>query len=226
MLSIPEVARELRVSEKTVRRMLSRGEIKGVRVGGQWRFPIEHLAELLPSGPSAVPAAPPAVAPARAASIRDLIDIGGIHYRIHGNRPEDVLREVVNETPCIPAAARTALLQAIWEREVLCSTGIGNGVALPHPKVPLRTPHAEIPSCIGLYFLEHPVDFGAVDQEKVSALFLLLLKTPREHLRALSRLVRLLREDALLKLLHQAPLRAAVHAELSRLEGALFPEGP
>jgi len=226
MLSIQEVARELRVSDKTVRRMLSRGEIRGVRVGGQWRFPIELLAELLPSAPSSVPEEPPAVTPVRGASIRELIDIGGIHYRITGDRPEDVLREVVKETPCIPAVARPALYHAIWEREALCSTGIGNGIALPHPRVPLRTALADIPSCIGLHFLEHPVDFGAVDQEKVSVLFLLLLRTPREHLLALSRLVRLLREDAMLTLLHQAPLRAALHAELSRLEGALFPEGP
>jgi excisionase family DNA binding protein len=48
MMSIQEVARELRVSEKTVRRMLWRGEMKGIRVGGQWRFPVESLATSFP----------------------------------------------------------------------------------------------------------------------------------------------------------------------------------
>ncbi len=75
MMSIQEIARELRVSEKTVRRMLWRGELRGVRAGGQWRFPIENLANLLPSGvasPSRVSAPP------HGASIHELIDIGGI----------------------------------------------------------------------------------------------------------------------------------------------------
>jgi len=116
-MSVQEVARELRVSEKTVRRMLWRGDLKGIRVGGQWRFPIENLAELLPSGGTASAKAPPAPVPHRAASIRELIEIGGIHYRIAGNTPHEVLREIVNETSCVPAAARPDLFKSIWERE-------------------------------------------------------------------------------------------------------------
>lgn len=220
MLSIQEVARELRVSEKTVRRMLWRGELKGIRVGGQWRFPVENLAALLPSGVRSA-AAPAQV---RAASIRELVGIGGIHYRIGGETPHEVLREVVNETPCVPASVRPALFEAVWERETLCSTGIGNGIAVPHPIVPLWSPRAEVPSCIGLYFLERPVDFGYVDGEKVSILFLLLLKSLQEHLRTLARLVRLLREESLSALLRSVPLRSDIHSELARLEKTLIPE--
>lgn len=227
MMSIQEVARELRVSEKTIRRMLWRGALKGIRVGAQWRFPIENLTGFLPSGISAPPpGSHPEAVPPRAATIRDLIEIGGIHYRITGDTSHDVLRETVNATSCIPPIARPALFKAIWERESLCSTGIGNRIAIPHPKVPLWTPYAGTPSCIGLYFLESPVDFGYLDKEKVSVLFLLLLKSPQEHLRALSRLTRLLREDSLLALLHEVPPRAVIHAELARLEDALIPEGP
>ncbi|MBI5419285.1 MAG: PTS sugar transporter subunit IIA [Deltaproteobacteria bacterium] len=216
----------MRVSEKTIRRLLCRGELKGIRVGAQWRFPIENLTELLPSGVSASPGEDAAAAPPRTAAIRDLIEVGGIHYRIAGDTPRKVLREIVNATSCVPPAARPGLFKAIWERESLCSTGIGNRIAVPHPKVPMPTPYTGIPSCVGLFFLEHPVDFGSVDKEKVSVLFLLLLKAPQEHLQALSRLIRLLREDSLLNLLHEVPLRAAIHAELVRLEGVLFPEGP
>jgi len=218
MLSIQEVAKELRVSEKTVRRMLWRGELKGIRVGAQWRFPVENLAELLPSKARVAP-----VPPAPAASIRDLMEIGGIHYRIAGDTPHEVLREIVNETPCVPASIRPELFRAVWERECLCSSGIGNGIAVPHPIVPVWSPRADIPSCIGLFFLEHPVDFGYVDGEPVSILFLLLLATLQEHLRTLARLVRLLREDTLSNLLRAVPLRAGIHAELDRLETKLFP---
>ncbi len=223
MMSIQEVARELRVSEKTVRRMLWRGEMKGIRVGGQWRFPVESLADLLPSGVAASPRFSP---PPRGASIRELIDIGGIHYRIAGDSPHEVLREVVEETPCVPAPVRPALFKAIWERESLCSSGIGKGIAAPHPVVPMWAPRSDIPSCIGLFFLEHPVDFGYVDGEKVSIVFLLLLMTLQEHLRTLARLVRLLREDSLTSFLHEVPLRPAILSELSRLEKAVLPGEP
>jgi PTS system nitrogen regulatory IIA component len=206
--------------------MLGRGELKGIRVGGQWRFPIENLAELLPSAVAAPPKVPPPPVPRRAASIQELIEIGGIHYRIGGDTPNEVLREVVNETSCIPTAARPALFKAIWERESLCSTGIGNGIAVPHPIVPMWAPRAEVPSFIGLYFLEHPVDFGYVDKEKVSVLFLLLLNTLQEHLRMLARLVRLLREESLQKLLREVPLRAEIHGEIARLEKAILPGEP
>ncbi len=222
MMSIQEVARELRVSEKTVRRMLWRGELQGIRVGGQWRFPIENLAELLPSSV----ASPKPAAPFQAASIHELIDIGGIHYRIMGDNPHKILQEIVKETSCVPASARPALFKAIWERESLCSSGIGKGIAAPHPIVPMWAPRSDIPSCIGLFFLEHPVDFGYVDGEKVSILFLLLLKTLQEHLRTLARLVRLLREDSLTTFLHGVPLRAEILSELARLEKTVLPVHP
>lgn len=223
MMSIQEVARELRVSEKTVRRMLWRGELQGIRVGGQWRFPIENLANLLPSGvalPSRISAPP------HGASIHELIEIGGIHYRITGDNPHEILQEIVRGIPCVPAAARPALFKAIWERESLCSSGIGKGIAAPHPVVPMWAPRSDIPSCIGLFFLEHPVDFGYVDGEKVSILFLLLLKTLQEHLRTLARLVRLLREDPLTTFLHKVPLRADILFELARLEKTVLPGNP
>ncbi len=223
MMSIQEVARELHVSEKTVRRMLWRGEIQGVRVGGQWRFPIENLTGLLPPG---VPASPRLLAPLQAASIHELVDAGGIHYRITGGTPHEVLREIVKQIPCVPAPVRPALFKAIWERESLCSSGIGNGIAAPHPIVPMWAPRADIPSCIGLFFLERPVDFGYVDGEKVSIVFLLLLKTLQEHLRALASLVRLLREDSLTTFLHEVPLRAGILSELTRLEKAVLQGNP
>ena len=221
MMSIQEVARQLRVSEKTVRRMLWRGELQGVRVGGQWRFPIENLANLLPSSSAPTASRPPE--PYHAASIHELLELGGIHYRIAGNTPHEVLREIVNQTPCVPASARAPLFKAIWERESLCSSGIGNGIAAPHPIVPMWAPRTDIPSCIGLFFLERPVDFGYVDGEKVSILFLLLLRTLQEHLQTLARLVRLLREASLPSFLHQIPLRAEIFSELDRMEKAVLP---
>jgi PTS system nitrogen regulatory IIA component len=222
MMSIQEVAQELRVSEKTVRRMLWRGELQGIRVGGQWRFPIEHLAGLLP----ATIAGARTHARSPVAPIHDLIGFGGIHYRIAGETPHEVLMEAVRGIPCVPPAARPALFKAIWERESLCSTGIGNGIAVPHPIVPMWVHRSDIPSSIGLFFLERPVDFGSLDGEKVKILFLLLLETLQEHLQAMARLVRLLHDEPLAAFLKDIPLRAEIFPEFARAEKALLPGDP
>ena len=220
MMSLQEVAQELRVSEKTVRRMLWRGELRGIRVGGQWRFPIENLAGLFPS------AAAGSITHARihVSPVYKLVDIGGIHYRIAGETPHDVLMEAVREMPCVPHTARHALFKAVWGRESLCSTGIGNGIAVPHPIIPMWAPRTDIPSSIGLFFLEQPVDFGCFDDGKISILFLLLLQTLREHHQAMARLVRLLQEESLTSFLKEAPLRADILSRLARVEKAVLPE--
>jgi PTS system nitrogen regulatory IIA component len=127
-------------------------------------------------------------APLQGVSIHDSVEAGGIHFRITGDPPPEVLGDVVKQALCVPVSVRPALFKAIRERESLCSSGMGKGVAAPHPIVPMWAPRADIPTCIGLFFLERPVDFGYVDGEKVSILFLLLLKTLQEHLRTLARL--------------------------------------
>ena len=219
MKSLQEVARELRVSEKTVRRMLWRGELRGIRVGGQWRFPVESLAGLFPA----------AVAGAKThtrfqvAPISRLIEIGGVHYRIAGENPHDVFMEAVKEIPCVPYTSRPALFSALWDRELLCPTGVGNGIAIPHPVITMWTPRTDIPSSIGLFFLEQPVDFGCLDESKVSILFMLLLQTLQEHLQAMALLARLLREDSLIAFLKEVPLRADIVSEFARLEKAVLP---
>jgi len=219
MMSLQEVAQELRVSEKTVRRMLWRGELRGIRVGGQWRFPIENLAGFFPASAAGAKTH----ARSQVAPIYKLIEIGGIHYRIAGENPHDVLMDVVRETPCVTHKLRPALFKALWEREALCSTGIGNGIAVPHPIVPIWAPRADIPSSIGLFFLEEPVDFGCLDEGKVTILFLLLLQTLQEHLQAMAHLVRLLREESLTAFLKEVPLRADIFSELARVEKAVLP---
>ncbi|MCI5047542.1 MAG: PTS sugar transporter subunit IIA [Aquisalinus sp.] len=84
------------------------------------------------------------------------------------------------------------ILTVLQEREKLGSTGVGGGIAIPHGKV------KGIDEMLGvLALLKKPVDFDAVDGEPVDLLFLLL--APEEanamHLKTLSRVARLMRND-------------------------------
>ena len=71
-------------------------------------------------------------------------------------------------------------------REASASTAIGDGIALPHVRNPIVL-HVEQPM-VTLCFLDHPVDFGALDGKPVHVLFSLICPTMRSHLQMLSRL--------------------------------------
>jgi PTS system nitrogen regulatory IIA component len=77
-------------------------------------------------------------------------------------------------------------------RESLQSTGVGEGIAIPHVRNPvvLQVPRPMITLC----FLEPPVDFGALDNRPVFALFSLVSPSPRVHLHLLSRIAFALRD--------------------------------
>ncbi len=97
------------------------------------------------------------------------------------------------------------VFESALERERLGSTGVGEGVAIPH----VRSPHAR--QAIGVFArLVDPVDFGAIDDRPCDLVFLLV--TPEDagadHLRALSRVARLFRQDSV-----RASLRKAQGAE-------------
>jgi nitrogen PTS system EIIA component len=116
----------------------------------------------------------------------DTLEAGGIFYRLGGKDKESVLRAVV-ETMRLPEAVdREFLFRVLLAREALGSTGIGDGIAIPHVRSPmvLHVPRPLVTLC----FLERPVDFGALDRKPVHVLFSLISPTVHTHLQLLSRL--------------------------------------
>jgi PTS system nitrogen regulatory IIA component len=98
-------------------------------------------------------------------------------------------------------------------RELLGSTGVGHGVAVPHARL------KGLERMRGVFVrLETPVDFGAVDEQPVDLIFALLAPAdhPAEHLRALARVTRALRQADLREQLRQAHSSDAVRALLVR----------
>jgi fructose-specific phosphotransferase system IIA component len=126
--------------------------------------------------------------------LSQLISRSSINLNLKSTNTEDVLEELVNQISAISKQpdARQTLLRALHEREQLHSTGIGDGVALPHARNAL----------VGL--VERPIivfgrspqgiQFGAIDGEPSKLFFLLVAPTVTEHLSVLARLSRLLRD--------------------------------
>jgi PTS system nitrogen regulatory IIA component len=113
----------------------------------------------------------------------------------------------------LPALDEQAVFATLLQRERLGSTGIGEGVAIPHGKLP------GLDRLFGLVArLERPVDFEALDGQPVDVAFLLLAPegAGAEHLKALAQVARLLREPGILERIRAARDASALYALLTR----------
>lgn len=221
-LTVREVAELLSVSEKTIYRWVKDGSIPAYRVNEQYRF---HRAELLEWATAKKIGVSPSLleepdgASAQVACLSTAIEAGGVVYRITGGDTETVLRGVVQAMHLPEEVDRGLLLRVLVAREAMASTGIGEGIAVPHVRNPIVL-HVPKPS-ITLCFLETPVDFGALDGEKVHCLFTLISPTVRAHLQMLSRLAFALRDPGFKAVIRRVGTREEILAELRRVEAGM-----
>ena len=106
-----------------------------------------------------------------------------------------------------------AIFETLLQRERLGSTGIGDGVAIPHGKLP------KLERMFGLFArLEKPIDFDSLDGEPVDAMFLLLAPegAGADHLKALARVARMLREPGIHERIRAARDAGALYAVLTQ----------
>ena len=141
---------------------------------------------------------------------------GGIHYDIEGETVSDVMHATVARLTVVAPATKPELVAKLIEREHLTSTGLGNGIAVPHPREPesLAIASASISAC----YLKQPVDFKALDGKPVTLLFVLLSPTVRTHLQLLSRLSYGLRNRSFVNFLHRTPEPDDLLKEVAALE--------
>jgi PTS system nitrogen regulatory IIA component len=200
-LSVRDVARLLTVSEDTVYRWVRAGTLPAHRVHDQYRFNRVELQEWAAKNKYRI--SPELFASESSAEgsplLHAALERGGIFYQVPGHRREEVL-EAITQLPAIPPSVNRQLLyQLLVAREALASTGIGEGIAIPHPRDPvvveLDEPH------VILGFLDQPVDFRAIDAEPVRMVFLMLSPSVRAHLQMLARLAFALHDQTLKDLL-------------------------
>ena len=113
-----------------------------------------------------------------------LVTRGGIYYDVPGSDRNGFLSAFIDGLSALPPQKNKALLQAVIEREALISTGIKNGIALPHPRTPMLE-DAENPF-VAIAFPLTPLDWGTPDNSKVQTVFLIVSKSPKQHLGVLS----------------------------------------
>ncbi|NLF33070.1 MAG: PTS transporter subunit EIIA [Planctomycetes bacterium] len=186
-LRVRDAAELLNVSEKTIYRWIARKILPVHRVNEQYRFNRAELlewasAERISISPKMLEEPEDAEIPTLAEALR----AGGIHYRVGGTDKPSALRHVVEVLPLPGEVDREFLLQVLLARESVGSTAIGAGIAIPHVRNPI-TLHVAQP-IVALCFLEHGIDFQAMDGRPVHTLFTIVSPTIRAHLNLLSKL--------------------------------------
>ena len=221
-LTVREVAKLFNVSEKTIYRWIKDNSIPAYRVNEQYRF---HRAELLEWATANKIGVSPEIlkeetgSAVRMPSLVEALQAGGVVYRLGGTDKESVLRAVVEAMRLPEEVDREFLFRVLAAREALASTGIGDGIAIPHVRNPivLHVPSATVTLC----FLERPVDFNAIDGQPVRCLFTVVSPTVRAHLHLLSRLAFALRDARFMETIRRSALREDILAELQRIETAM-----
>lgn len=143
--------------------------------------------------------------------ISDLLLPRGVVPQLRVGTKKQALQEIARRAAALTGAPERRIYEVLAERERLGSTGIGRGVAIPHGKL------AELSRLYGLFVrLERPIEFAAVDDQKVDLLFVLLAPAEgREHLRGLARISRLLRDSAICQKLRGTDNADALYALLT-----------
>ncbi len=221
-LTVKDIARLLSVSEKTVYRWINQGTLPAYQVHEQYRF---NRAEILEWATTRkIPVSPEIFAEPETSgipmpSLYEALQNGGVNYRVVGADKWSVLKNVVQLLQLPEEVDREFLYQVLVAREELSSTGIGEGIAIPHVRNPVVL-HISKPM-VTLFFLEHPVDFGAIDGQPVFALFMLISPTVRAHLHLISRLAFTLRDPAFRQVIQQPGLREDILDAAKKVEEAL-----
>lgn len=220
-LTVQDAARMLNLSEGVIYRKIRDQSIPVHRVNDHYRF---HRAELLEWATShgmrvsSEEFRGADVNQSPGPSFADAFEAGGVHYGIDAANRESVLHAVVKLMP-IDDADRDLLFDFLLAREALGSTGVGDGIAIPHVRNPVVL-HVAQPS-ITLCFLEKPVDFDAIDGKPVDIVFSLVSRTIRCHLYLLSRLSAALHDTGFREaVLGRAPAKR-IFAEARRVEQSL-----
>jgi PTS system nitrogen regulatory IIA component len=144
---------------------------------------------------------------------------GSVLYNIKGQTLEEILQYAIDNIQGSLIKNKEELFNALIEREALASTGIGNGVAIPHPRTPLSEmqDNAAIITC----FLDKSVDFEAIDNKPVFILFILLSVSVKTHLHLLSRISFCVRNQPFIDFLKTTPVPDAFYARIADYEKEL-----
>jgi PTS system nitrogen regulatory IIA component len=151
-----------------------------------------------------------------------LVERGGIFYELPGSTLEALVREFIRRIPGSEPGEggedgfKTDLLRAVLEREALMSTGIGHGIALPHPRNPLITDAER--QFVSIGFPTLPIDWKALDSRPVHTALLIVSASAKFHLHTVSKINFLCQDEVFRSLLKNRASRDRIIDAIQKAE--------
>jgi PTS system nitrogen regulatory IIA component len=144
--------------------------------------------------------------------LSDLVAPNAVIPALKVNSKKQAIQELAAKAAALTGGGERAIFEILMQREKLGSTGVGNGIAIPHGKLP------KLGKLFGLFArLDRPIDFDALDGQPVDLVFLLLAPETAgaDHLKALARVARLLRDQDVARKLRDSRDAEALYAVLT-----------
>jgi len=145
-------------------------------------------------------------------TLTDLLSPAAVISPLRANGKKQALQELAQHAATLTGLPDRELFEALLQRERLGSTGIGEGIAIPHGRMP------GIDRLVGLFAkTEKPIDFDALDGQPVDIIFVLIAPegAGADHLKALARVARVLRNQSVLEQVRKVRDPAAIYAILA-----------
>jgi len=180
VIGVKDAATQLGVSQKTIYQWIDEGRITSHKLGNDIYLEQADIQKLLDKGGTSS-----ATVEIRD-SIVEMLSAGGIFYNVEGMTKQEVLHNALSLIKGMDTPEMAPILQMFLAREDLYSTGVGNGIAIPHASGTL-VGYVNQP-LISLSFLKHPIDYGSLDGIPVHILFSIISPNVRTHLRILAKL--------------------------------------
>lgn len=149
-------------------------------------------------------------------NIADLLAPDAVFPALKAQNKKQLLQELASRAAALTRIPERKIFETLIERERLGTTGVGQGIAIPHGRL------SDVTNIVGLFArLEAPIDYDAVDGQPVDLVFLLLAPegAGADHLKALARVSRLLRNQAACEKLRAAKGAEALYAILTEPSG-------
>ena len=144
--------------------------------------------------------------------LNDLVAPNAVLPALKVNSKKQALQELAAKAAKLTGQNERGIFETLLQREKLGSTAIGHGVAIPHGKL------AKLDKLFGLFArLDRPVDFDALDGQPIDLVFVLLAPegAGADHLKALARIARLLRDPEIARKLRDSRDAEALYAVLT-----------
>jgi PTS system nitrogen regulatory IIA component len=166
-----------------------------------------------PYGPPPLPLQPTKISPISGSMpLNDLVAPNAVLPALKVNSKKQAIQELAARAAKLTGQSERSIFETLLQREKLGSTGIGAGIAIPHGKI------GKLEKLFGLFArLDRPVDFDALDGQPVDLVFVLLAPEAAgaDHLKALARIARLLRDPDIARKLRDSRDAGALYAVLT-----------